>query len=162
LGGKPSVLNNSADGVQSNLVFWQNTETATDLPCYVQNAGTDLEAKIGVSLAGNIKEAVFAPNWTGSDCFICDAMDYTIVNREGSIVLKRAGGYASVLGNKKMLLLVITCILIALAVIAILVLAFRKKPSDTENSKSKKKKHHEEDDDDDDESPDEELPEDEE
>ena len=163
LGGKPSVLNNSADGVQSNLVFWHNSDE-TALPCYVQNIGTDLEAKVGVSLAGNIKEAVFAPNWTGSDCFICDAMDYTLVSREGSIVLKRAGGYASVLGNKKMLLLVITCILIALAVIAILVLAFRKnKPSDADEEeeqkkpktvKAKKKKHHhEEDDNDDDESP---------
>ena len=166
LGGKPTVLNNSADGVQSNLVFWQNTQTSTDLPCYVQNAGTDLEAKIGVSLAGNLKEAVFAPDWTGSDCFICDVMDYTLVSREGSLVLKRSGGYAAMLGDKKMLLLVITLVLVALAVIAILVLAFRKPKAagtDTEKSEqpagkvkvkakkknNKKAKHHEEEDEDD-------------
>lgn len=175
LGGKPSVLNNSADGVQSNLVFWQNTETSTDLPCYVQNAGTDIEAKIGVSLAGNIKEAVFAPNWTGSDCFICDAMDYTLESREGSLVLRRTASYASMLGNKKMLLLIITCVLIAFAVIAILLLAFKKNKNTASDSsadsapdeeehqpkkvkskkkKSKKAKHHE-DDEDDDEYPDE-------
>ncbi len=135
LGGKPSVLNNNADGVQSNLVFWQETVTqGVALPCHVENVGTDIEAKIGVSISGNLKEAIFAPDWTGSDCFICDAMDYTLENKDGNLVLKRASGYAALAGgDKKMLLLIVTCVLIALATLAILVLAFR------QNKKNQKK-----------------------
>ncbi|MBR1529420.1 MAG: hypothetical protein IJ642_08985 [Oscillospiraceae bacterium] len=140
IGGKPTVLNNSADGVQSNLVFWQeNAESNTVLPCHIQNVGTDIEAKIGVSLAGNLKSAIFAPDWSGSDCFICDAMDYALENQDGNLVLKRSLSYSSVVGNKKMLLLIVTCVLIALAVIAILILAFKKNTKEEEKPKTKKK-----------------------
>jgi len=140
IGGKPTVLNNSADGVQSNLVFWQeNADSNTALPCHIENVGTDIEAKIGVSLAGNLKSAIFAPDWTGSDCFICDAMDYTLENQNGSLVLRRSLSYSSVVGNKKMLLLIVTCVLIALAVIAILILAFRKNNKEDKKPEKKKK-----------------------
>ncbi len=141
IGGKPSVLNNSADGVQSNLVFWQeNGNTNTVLPCCVQNVGTDVEAKIGVSLAGNLKSAIFAPDWSGSDCFICDAMDYTLENQNGSLVLKRSLNYNTLIGDKKMLLLIVTCVLIVLAVIAILILAFRKNNKQDKNTEQKPEK----------------------
>ncbi len=126
IGGKPMILNNSADSIQSNLVFWQDSDTQSDLSCYVQNLNTNAEAKIGVSLSGKTKEVMFAPAWTGPDCFICDAMDYTLENREGNLILHRTSSYFSLIGNKAMILIIITGLLVILAVIAILVLIFRK------------------------------------
>lgn len=132
ISGKPSVLNNSADGTPSNLVFWQNGDGKSELPCYLKDAGTGIEAKIGVSLAGNLREVVFAPEWKTSDCFICDTQEYVIESKDGNLILKRTFG-SSLVGDKRMILLIITCVLIVLAVIAILLLLFRKnKSTDTD------------------------------
>ncbi len=161
LGGKPSVLNNSADGVQSNLVFCQAADSNV-LSCQAENIDTDVEAKIGVSLSGNLREAVFAPGWTGSDCFICDAVDYTLENKEGNLVLKRSSSYAAIVGNKNMLLLIVTCVLIALAVIAIIILAFKKTKTPEEKAKQKAQKAEEDDNEDDDEEYDDDVDEDDE
>lgn len=124
--GDVNVIDNSADGVQSNLVFWQDSQADTGILCYLQNAGLNETAKIGVSLSGKQKKAVFAPSWTGAECFICDAMDYKIENKDNNLELRRVTSYATLVGDQKMRSIIIVGILVALAFIAILMLAFRK------------------------------------
>ncbi len=136
ISGKPNVLNNSADGTPSNLVFWQNGDSNTEIPCYLQDKGTDIEAKISVSLAGSLREIIFAPEWNNADCFICDSQEYTIDSKDGNLILKRTLS-SSLVGDKRMLLLIITCVLIILAVVAILLLIFRKnKTEDSETEET--------------------------
>ncbi|MDE5769168.1 MAG: hypothetical protein K2H82_07255, partial [Oscillospiraceae bacterium] len=134
--GEVNVIDNSADGVQSNLVFWQDSETDTEILCYLQNAGLNETAKIGVSLSGKQKKAVFAPSWTGPECFICDAMDYEIKNKENNMELQRVTSYATLVGDKKMLSIIVVGVLVALAFIAVLILAFKKSNQSRKSKKS--------------------------
>lgn len=138
--GEITVLDNSADGVQSNLVFWQDPDTDTGILCYIQNAGLNETAKIGVGLSGKQKKAVFAPAWTGPACFICDAIDYKIENKENNMELHRVTSYATLVGDKKMRSIIIVGVLVALAFIAVLILAFKRGNKTKKSSKTSKKK----------------------
>ncbi|MDE7120998.1 MAG: hypothetical protein K2O42_02425 [Oscillospiraceae bacterium] len=136
--GDVNIIDNSADGVQSNLVFWKDSETDAEIPCYLQNAGLNETAKIGVSLSGKQKNAVFAPSWTGPACFICDAMDYEIKDKEGNMELHRVTSYAALVGDKKMLSIIVVGVLVALAFIAVLILAFKRSNQPGKSKKSSK------------------------
>ncbi|MDE7094226.1 MAG: hypothetical protein K2O52_04875 [Oscillospiraceae bacterium] len=132
--GKINITENSADGVQSNLVFWQDSESDTGISCYLQDAGLESSAKIGVSVSNKIKKAVFAPAWSGVNCFDCDAMDYKIESKNNDMMLCRMTSYATLVGDKTMRSIILVAVLVALAFIAILALVFKKSKTSEESS----------------------------
>lgn len=140
--GEVTVMDNIADGVQSNLVFWHDAEADTEILCYIQDAGLEASAKIGVSLSNKMKKAVFAPAWTGPDCFLCDAMDYKLERKDNDMILRRVTSYATLVGDKTMFSITIVGVLVALAFIAVLILAFKKtkKPEEEQTETPIKKK----------------------
>ena len=139
--GKITITDNSADGVQSNLVFLQDSNSDTGVSCYLQNAGLESSAKIGVSLSGKVRTAIFAPSWSGeTDCFSCDVINYKLEYKNNDMMLCRVTSYATLVGNNNMRTIIIIGVLIALAVIAVLVLIFKKSKNIQDQTETPEKK----------------------
>lgn len=89
LGGAPLVtMNTNADGTQSNLLFWADPNRV--YTSRLEDLGLTAGARISVSFTGGTdRDMLMAAPWTGPNVFSADTADFSILEEEGSLLLRR-------------------------------------------------------------------------
>lgn len=135
LSGAPLVtMNSNAEGKQSNLVFWVDSERIYDSG-RLEDKGLTADSRISISFVdGEERDYVFASDWKGVDVFTPDTIDFTIYEQEGDLYLRRPAELPST-----STLIVIGCV-IAAVISLIAVLIIRNQDKKRRKRKRKKKK----------------------